>query len=85
MGAHGLDDSDAAREAAGVLGGDARWRLLVRHDIAQALPAMPPGARALTPSGAKVVVADDLPGASIQDALASGERAAQALSGSAKL
>ena len=85
VGAHGLDDSDAAREAAGVLGGDARWRLLVRHDIAQALPAMPPGARALTPSGAKVVVADDLPGASIQDALASGERAAQALSGSAKL
>ena len=46
---------------------------------------MPPGAHALTPSGARVVVADDLPGASIQDALASGERAAQALSGSVEL
>lgn len=81
VGAHGLDDSSAVREAAGVLGGDAtRWRLLVRHDIAHALPALPPGARALGPVPAGLVVADDLPGASIQDALASGEAAARALS-----
>ncbi|MHA6524248.1 NAD(P)/FAD-dependent oxidoreductase [Tessaracoccus sp. G1721] len=81
VGAHGLDDAAAAREAGDVLGGDAgRWRLLRRHDIASALPAMRPGAHALKPVPAGVVVADDLPGASIQDALASGERAAQALS-----
>lgn len=81
VGAHGLDDSSAVREAAGVLGGDpTQWRLLVRHDIAHALPALPPGAHALGPAPAGLVVADDLPGASIQDALASGERAALALS-----
>ncbi|MHA6510130.1 NAD(P)/FAD-dependent oxidoreductase [Tessaracoccus sp. Y1736] len=82
VGDHALTDADAAREAGSVLGADAsRWRLLVRHDITHALPALPPGARALMPVPAGVLVADDLPGASIQDALASGERAARAVIG----
>ena len=82
VGAHGLTDDDAARAAGEVLGADhSGWGLLVRHDIAAALPAMAAGTRALSPVPPRIAVADDLPGASIQDALASGERAARALTG----
>lgn len=80
VGAHGLSDGDAARESGDVLGADPRsWQLLVRHDVTHALPAMAPGAHALAPVPARTAVADDLPGASIQDALAAGERAASAV------
>ncbi len=77
---HGLGD-DAARQAAGEMFGASPdgWELLARHDIAQALPSMTPGVGGPGPAPDGVVVADDLPGASIQAALSAGERAASGL------
>ena len=76
---HDLDDEQAATQAAELLGADATgWRLLVRHDVDRALPAQRPG-RADVPTEPGLHVAGDWAGASIQDALATGEKAAKRL------
>ncbi|WP_062006837.1 MULTISPECIES: hypothetical protein [Arthrobacter] len=58
---------------------DPTWRLLVRHDIPAALPAVVPGGRPLTRGIAGVTIAGDTAESSIQGALAIGVAAAHAL------
>lgn len=82
VGEHGLDDAAALAQAAEILGvWNPDWRLLVRHDIPDALPAIVPGARPLASTLPGVLIAGDSGEASIQGALASGAAAAKALGG----
>lgn len=77
VGNHALDDDAALAEAADILGvNNPDWRLLVRHDIADALPHIAPGSMPLTSDLPGVVVAGDTGEASIQGAMASGAAAA---------
>ncbi|MEO8221677.1 MAG: NAD(P)/FAD-dependent oxidoreductase, partial [Specibacter sp.] len=79
-GAHHLDDSEAMAQAASLMGvHDPHWRLLVRHDIPDALPSMEPGHRPLASGIAGVIIAGDTAESSIQGALASAAAAAHAL------
>lgn len=81
VGAHNLDDGEAMAQAAGIMGvQDPDWRLLVRHDITDALPSFEPGQRPLTSGIAGVIIAGDTAESSIQGALSSGAAAARALS-----
>ncbi|GAA4365495.1 hypothetical protein GCM10023166_10310 [Paeniglutamicibacter cryotolerans] len=80
VGAHDLDDSEALAQAASIMGvHDPDWRLLVRHDIPDALPSIEPGQRPLASGIPGVVIAGDTAESSIQGALASGVAAARAL------
>ncbi len=80
VGEHGLDDGTALAEAADMLRVPAPvWRLLVRHDIHDALPHIAPGNSPLTSDLPGVVVAGDTGEASIQGAMASGAAAARAV------
>ncbi|WP_186760715.1 FAD-dependent oxidoreductase [Arthrobacter alpinus] len=80
VGAHDLDDSEAMTQAASVMGvHNPDWRLLVRHDIPDALPTIEPGQRPLDSGIAGVIIAGDSAEFSIQGALASGAAAAHAL------
>lgn len=80
IGTHDLDDSEAMAQAASIMGiQDPDWRLLVRHDVPDALPSIEPGHRPLAGGIPGVIVAGDTAEASIQGALASGFAAAQAL------
>ncbi|MFQ4149813.1 NAD(P)/FAD-dependent oxidoreductase [Arthrobacter sp. LAPM80] len=82
VGAHDLEDSEAMAQAASLMGvHDPDWRLLVRHDIPDALPSIEPGHRPLASGIAGVIIAGDTAESSIQGALASGVAAAQALGG----
>lgn len=77
---HEADESAIRRQLADVYAADAfAWPLLVRHDVADALPAEPAGRRIGRPQGVDdvTVAAGDVEGgASIQGALDSGARAA---------
>lgn len=80
VGEHGLDDASALAQAADTLGVvGPQWRLLVRHDIHNALPAITPGSQPQVSALPGVLVAGDTGEASIQGALASGAAAARAL------
>ena len=80
VGAHDLDDSEAMAQAASIMGvHDPDWRLLVRHDIPDALPSIEPGQHPLASGIAGVIIAGDTAESSIQGALASGVAAAHAL------
>ncbi len=80
VGDHGLDDETALAEAADTLRvPEPEWRLLVRHDIRDALPHIAPGSTPLTSDLPGVFVAGDTGEASIQGALASGAAAALAV------
>ncbi|MDO5736191.1 MAG: FAD-dependent oxidoreductase [Propionibacteriaceae bacterium] len=80
-GNHDLDDDAVRTLAAGTMGvADPDWRLLIRHDIQHALPAILPGDTPLSSDMPGVVIAGDTAEASIQGALASGAAAAQAVS-----
>lgn len=80
VGEHGVDDAVALAQAADILNADnPDWRLLVRHDITDALPAIRPGHQPLVSRMPGVVIAGDSGEASIQGALASGAAAADAL------
>lgn len=80
VGAHDLDDSEAMAQAASIMGvHDPDWRLLVRHDIPDALPSIEPGQLPLASGIAGVIIAGDTAAPSIQGALASGVAAAHAL------
>ena len=80
VGEHDLDDSEAMAQAASIMGvHDPDWRLLVRHDIPDALPSIEPGQRPLASGIAGVIIAGDTAAPSIQGALASGVAAAHAL------
>lgn len=76
VGAHGLDDDEALARAADTMRvHDPDWRLLVRHDIHDALPAITPTSTPLTSPHAHLIVAGDTHEASIQGAMASGAAA----------
>ncbi|GAA4657749.1 FAD-dependent oxidoreductase [Arthrobacter cryoconiti] len=80
VGTHDLDDSEAMSQAANIMGvHHSGWRLLVRHEIADALPSIEPGNRPLVSKMAGVIMAGDTAESSIQGALASGVAAAHAL------
>ncbi|MFB9165508.1 NAD(P)/FAD-dependent oxidoreductase [Arthrobacter psychrochitiniphilus] len=80
VGAHGLEDSEAMAQAASIMGvHNPDWRLLVRHDIVNALPCLEPGQRPLESGIDGVIIAGDTTEPSIQGALASGVAAARAL------
>ncbi|MGN5734506.1 FAD-dependent oxidoreductase [Arthrobacter psychrochitiniphilus] len=80
VGAHGLEDSEAMAQAASIMGvHNPDWRLLVRHDIVNALPCLEPGQRPLESGIDGVIIAGDTTEPSIQGALASGVAAAQTL------
>lgn len=80
VGTHGLDDREAMAHAASIMGVQhPDWRLLVRHDIPDALPSIVPGQLPLVSGIDGVLIAGDTAEASIQGALASGVAAAQAL------
>ncbi len=80
VGTHDLNDGEAIAQAASMMGvHDPDWRLLVRHDIPDALPSMEPGHRPLASGMAGVTMAGDTSESSIQGALASGAAAAHAL------
>lgn len=80
VGAHDLDDSEAMAQAASIMGvQDPDWRLLVRHDVPDALPSIEPRHRPLASGIPGVIIAGDTAEASIQGALASGVAAARAL------
>ena len=84
VGEHGVDDDVALAEAADMLRvPDPSWRLLVRHDIHNALPHIAPGGTALTSDLPGLVVAGDTGEASIQGALASGAAAARSVGSTA--
>ncbi|MEO7586878.1 MAG: FAD-dependent oxidoreductase [Arachnia sp.] len=84
-GSHGLEDDTALAQAAATLGVlDPDWRLLVRHDIHDALPVIAPGDAPLRSDLVGVVVAGDTAEASIQGALASGTAAARATDGAGR-
>lgn len=78
VGNHGLDDDTALEQAADMLGAAAHeWRLLVRHDIPDALPTVVPGGDPLESRLPGVTMAGDFAQPSIQGALASGRLAAR--------
>ena len=80
VGAHEMADSEAMAQAASIMGvQDPGWRLLVRHDIPDALPSIEPGHRPLACGIPGVIIAGDTAESSIQGALASGVAAARAL------
>lgn len=77
VGDHGLDDEAALDQAADLLGETRRdWRLLVRHDIPDALPSLAPGQEPLDTKLPGITLAGDFAQPSIQGALASGRLAA---------
>ena len=80
VGDHGLSDDDARAQAGAAYGADtSAWRLLIRHDVPDALPNILPGTRPLTSLRPGLVVAGDTGDGSIQGAFASGEAAARIL------
>lgn len=80
VGAHGLEDESALNQAAEVLGvQDPDWRLLVRHEVTDALPVIAPGHVPASTGLPGVVLAGDDSEASIQGALSSGAEAAATL------
>lgn len=80
VGEHGLEDGSALNQAAEILGvQNPDWRLLVRHDVTDALPVIPPGHVPPSTALPGVVLAGDDSEASIQGALASGAEAAATL------
>lgn len=80
IGAHDVDDDEAMAQAASIMGvKEPGWRLLVRHDIPDALPSIVPGQRPLASEMPGVIMAGDTAESSIQGALASGVAAAHAL------
>ncbi len=82
VGQHGVDDATALAQTADTLAASTSdWRILVRHDIPDALPAIKPGHQPLVSTIPGVIVAGDSGEASIQGALASGGSAADALEG----
>lgn len=81
-GHHGLDDEGARAQAADMLQvADPDWRLLVRHDIHDALPLIAPGDTPLISDMPGVVVAGDTGEPSIQGALAGAAAAVDAITG----
>lgn len=76
-------EADVRRHLAEIYGRDAaRWDLVTRHEIRDALPAMPPPLRArleLRVDERTYVCGDHRDTASIQGALVSGQRAAEAV------
>ena len=84
-GDHGLDDEAARLRAADMMQvAEPDWRLLVRHDIPDALPTIAPGGTPLVSDMPGVVVAGDTGEASIQGALASASAAAHAVDAGAR-
>ncbi|GAA1344820.1 FAD-dependent oxidoreductase [Arthrobacter roseus] len=82
VGEHGVDDAMALAQTADILAvHNPDWRLLVRHDISDALPAIRPGHQPLVSTMPGVIMAGDSREASIQGALASGTAAGEALAG----
>lgn len=80
VGAHGLSDDEARTQGADIMGVvDPEWRLLIRHDIHDALPHIAPGSTPLVSDRPGVVVAGDSGEASIQGAMASGAAAARSV------
>lgn len=80
VGAHDLTDSEALAQSASIMGvQDPDWKLLVRHEVLDALPSIEPGHRSLTSRIPGVIIAGDTAEASIQGALASGVTAAHTL------
>ncbi len=80
VGDHGLTDDEARTGGADIMGvDDPAWRLLVRHDIHDALPHIAPGSTPLTSDQPGIVVAGDTGEASIQGAMASGAAAARSV------
>lgn len=80
VGACNMDDSEAMTQAASIMGVQKpEWRLLVRHDIPDALPSIEPGHRPLVSGIPGVTIAGDTAESSIQGALASGVAGAHAL------
>ncbi len=80
VGEHGLTDDEARTQGADILGVvNPDWRLLIRHDIQDALPNIAPGSTPLTSDRAGIVVAGDTGEASIQGAMASGAAAARSV------
>lgn len=77
------DDEQVRRHAADIYGSDASgWELVARHEVPQALPAQPPPLGSPQPaevSPGLFVCGDHRATASIQGALESGHRAAQAV------
>lgn len=77
VGEHGLDESTALEQAAEMLGEKRpQWRLLVRHDIPEALLALAPGRELLQTNLPGATLAGDTTQPSIQGALATGRSAA---------
>lgn len=80
VGTHQLDDGEAMTQAASIMGvQNPEWRLLVRHDVADALPSLEPGHHPLSSEISGVIIAGDTAESSIEGALASGVAAAHAL------
>ena len=80
VGDHGLSDDEARTQGADIMGVvDPDWRLLVRHDIHDALPHIAPGKRPVVGERPGIVVAGDTWEASIQGAMASGAAAARSV------
>ena len=77
------DEAVTRRHASAILGADASgWELLIRHDIPHALPAQPPPLSVRRPvriQDGLWVCGDHRDTASIQGALVSGRRAAEAV------
>ena len=77
-----LDEPTMRRHAADLLGADPTgWEVVARHDVADALPAQPPpfSTRRPVTVGDLVVCGDHRDTGSIQGALVSGQRAAEAV------
>ena len=76
------DEASMRRHAADLLGTDAsRWEVVVRHEVPHALPVQPApfSPRQPVQVGDLVVCGDHRDTGSIQGALVSGQRAAEAL------
>lgn len=80
VGEHGLSDDQAGTQAADIMrADDSQWRLLIRHDVHNALPHIGPGNAPLASEHPRIVVAGDTGEASIQGAMSSGAAAARAI------
>ena len=80
VGKHGLGDDEARDQAADIMCvEDPQWRLLIRHDVRDALPQIGPASVPLASDTPGIVVAGDTGEASIQGAMASGAAAARAV------
>lgn len=78
VGEHGLTDEGARSQGADIMRVmDPTWRLLIRHDIHDALPHIAPGGTPLMSDRRGILVAGDTGEASIQGAMASGAAAAR--------